>query len=308
MTRSEYADFKSEYILKRQEVLKRKLSAIEKKIYADILDKVFSKLDVVDGTVKSEANNLALTAEVDKLFDSFQRNEFKTVVEQIVGDFRGIGVKNKEYYKLVSDIQGNINSVYDKSKEQLNRSLGITPDGKVLPNGYIDRLSKDTTFKTSIKQALTSGIVGNVSLAELKSNLQAVIVGNEKVNGSLTRYFETNVIDTYNAYDRSLSTNFASSLGLNAFIYAGGKIKSSREFCRSHDGKVYTREEAEQWKNILNEEDGPIWNESKDGTYDPFRQMGGYRCRHSVDWISEKEAIRRRPDLKGYFEAKKATV
>ncbi len=42
-----------------------------------------------------------------------------------------------------------------------------------------------------------------------------------------------------------------------------------------------------------------MWSE---GTYEPLRDMGGHRCRHSPNFISNREAISRRPELKGVLE------
>ena len=138
MTRAQFAEYKTEYIDKRQRELRRLLSTMEKKIYSAILDKVFDSISTDSGVIQANQNNLALTAEVDKVFESLQRSEFQKVVSTIVSDFRGIAGKNAEYFKVMGEAQSSINTVYDRSKEQLNRSLGLS--GKQLTaGGFLDR-------------------------------------------------------------------------------------------------------------------------------------------------------------------------
>jgi hypothetical protein len=131
----------------------------------------------------------------------------------------------------------------------------------------------------------------------MQQDMKSLLVGDERTNGALTRYLNTNLLDTYQVHDRSAGKVFAAKIGLRAFIYAGGKIRDSRCFCSQNNGKVFTSDEADAWANELNAECGPIWNESVDGKYVGIERMGGYGCRHTPDWISAAEAIRRRPEL-----------
>ena len=95
-------------------------------------------------------------------------------------------------------------------------------------------------------------------------------------------------------HDRNVQKKYAERIGLRTFIYTGGLIQTSRDFCEDRNGKVFTIEEAEEWKDLN-------WD-GKPEIYNPLIDLGGYNCRHFPAWISAKEAIRRRPDLKQYFE------
>lgn len=76
------------------------------------------------------------------------------------------------------------------------------------------------------------------------------------------------------AYDQTLIT-FTSvltkNLGGARYLYTGGLIPSSRPFCTTHNGAVYTQQEIDS-----------IWNGSWQGKApgDPFVVRGGYNCRH----------------------------
>lgn len=73
-------------------------------------------------------------------------------------------------------------------------------------------------------------------------------------------------------------------------IYQGGLIQDSRQFCKERNNKVFTKAEIESWKELE-------W-EGKPENYDPFINVGGTGCRHTLDWISIELAVILRPDLK----------
>jgi len=60
--------------------------------------------------------------------------------------------------------------------------------------------------------------------------------------------------------------------GVERFVYRGGLVAGSREFCRSHNNKTYTEGEIRQiWSS-------QTWGGKRPG--DPFVTRGGYNCRH----------------------------
>lgn len=72
--------------------------------------------------------------------------------------------------------------------------------------------------------------------------------------------------------DAAFGIGLMKSQGVERFRYAGGTTATSREFCRSHDGKVYTEREIRQiWSS-------QTWGGKRPG--DPFVVRGGYNCRH----------------------------
>ncbi len=71
-------------------------------------------------------------------------------------------------------------------------------------------------------------------------------------------------------------------------IYEGGLIKTSRPFCKKHEGNVYTRDEIAAFDP----------KEAIPPNYNPFVDMGGYGCRHYYSWVPRAVAIMLRPDLK----------
>jgi hypothetical protein len=95
------------------------------------------------------------------------------------------------------------------------------------------------------------------------------------------------------------------------FIYQGGLINDSRDFCAAHNNKVWYYKEAFYWGEWTpSKGEYPSGYEIKQidiykvpsylnyPDYDPLIDRGGYNCRHSLGWISEDMAFVLRPELK----------
>ena len=299
MTRNELAQAKDEYIARRQKALRRNVSAIEAKIYAAIFDEVVKRLGVADGRVLSTAENKRLIARIDKIIEKAAGKQLAQIGAVVASDLSGIASANSRYFETVADVgKKQIAETRQAAQKALQRSLGLTEDNTIKSGAYLDRLLTTEPLQKSVKKTLLKGLTANVPIEKLKANLSDVVKGNANVDGKLTRYFDQAVSDTYNQYDRLIGQQFAKWLGLNAFIYAGGTIATTRCFCRERNGKVFTKDEADTWRNDLGGECSPQWNEDESGQYIPTIHLGGYNCRHSADWISDREAIRRRPELK----------
>jgi len=107
--------------------------------------------------------------------------------------------------------------------------------------------------------------------------------------GRLSKYYRNFTYDLYSQVDRTAGKVIADKIGMNKYaIYEGGLIKTSRKFCRERNGKVFTYDEIADFNPP----------EAKQPDYNPFVDLGGYGCRHHLNWIPYAIAISLRPDLK----------
>lgn len=167
--------------------------------------------------------------------------------------------------------------------------FGIGPDGSPLPGGLLSTYAGDTTVKRELLsygyRALTSG----VGLSEYRRGLTELVTGGADSGGLYTKLYNR-AYDTFNQTDRVLQGQAAESLGWDAFLYQGGLIASSRKFCKARNGKVWLRSEIEAWKALK--------FDGKPDPYEPFVQLGGYGCRHSLSGIPNLVALQLRPELR----------
>jgi len=119
------------------------------------------------------------------------------------------------------------------------------------------------------------------------------------------------IYNLYQHYDAAYNMYLAFEFGMKFFIYQGGLIVDSRDFCVAHNNKVWSMDEAESWR---------IWTPSKGAYpadyilkspskfevssylnypgYQPLIDRGGYNCRHGLGWISDEMAFSLRPELR----------
>lgn len=183
----------------------------------------------------------------------------------------------------------------------LETRFGITAAGEIVPGGYLSTLVGDTTAQRALLQYAYQAQASGVGLAGYRAGLEQLVVGNGPGKGLMHALYQE-AYDTYNQADRALSQVAAKELGLQAYLYQGGLIKSSRLFCRKRDGKVFTDFEIarfgtskDAYGGYTNKAEGMFSGKSE--PYDPVVDLGGYGCRHGLSPIPNVVALRMRADL-----------
>lgn len=302
MTVNQVADLKRKFIIQQQKLLGRQVSALEGKLYDAILNKLIAELEKSEGRIISNNKNIDLASSLNKIFDNINKSEYMPIIKSLSNDLNQIIVLNKTYFSIIEEDKKKLEKISKEVNSIMNKRLGLDTSGEVVSKGYLDRLITDSTLQNKVKEMTYKAITSGKRIEDYKSQIKRIITGDDKVVGSLEKHFQTFAYDTYTQVDRTTSKMYAVKLDLKAFVYAGGEISTSRCFCENNNGKVFTTEEAERWRGLLNQECGPIWNEDTDGSYDPLIDMGGYNCRHVADFISNTLAKKKRPDLVGVLD------
>lgn len=297
MSRSEIAQLKQKYIRDAEKRMQHSLSVIEKKLFDSIFNKLISELEKSDGKIISNGENVKLSTALDEIFKSFEQNEYLKIVNAFSLDLNRIGDLNDKYFEVVAEDQKKFKKAQKEVRSIMRERIGVNTEGKLKKDGYLDRLIKDNTLKQKVKELTFKAVTSGQPFDKYVARMERLIVGAPNVSGGLQKHFQQFAYDTFAQYNRTTSKLYATKLDLKVFIYQGGEIKTSRCFCIDRDGKVFTAEEAEKWKTLVNKECGPIME--KDSQYDPLIDLGGINCRHSTDYISNSMAIRLRPDLEG---------
>ena len=104
------------------------------------------------------------------------------------------------------------------------------------------------------------------------------VYASDRLGNNLRRYASVYAVDSLNQFSSTLTITTANEQGIDRFEYYGDLILDSRDFCRKHIDKIYTRAEIEKiWKGE--------WAGKAPG--DPFIVRGGYNCRHQ--WLPKVE-------------------
>lgn len=271
------------------------LNRLENQVKAsqrDLLETVLN--DFLDGMETDEAGNIKNTlankrrfSMFDQVFSRFAKDKGLEVVKGLSEGVGRVVDFNQQYYSafekpaILAPIHANV-------KETVNSWLGLSDRGSVQPNGYLDTLIKDPSVKNKIRDIALRGVISQAGYNETKTNLKNHIIGSGDNTGALERYYRNFAYDLYSVADRTSAKVYADKLKFNYAIYEGGLIETSREFCEEHNGKVYSREEIADFDPKV----------AKPPGYDPFTDLGGYGCRHHLNWVPDAVAFSMRPDLK----------
>jgi len=100
---------------------------------------------------------------------------------------------------------------------------------------------------------ITQAIISGENLSDLITELDTMIKGEKAITtdkrikkGIMERYLNTILTDSMNQYSANHNLAVSNELGLEFFLYEGGRSKDSRPFCIRYKNKYYHREEVEK--------------------------------------------------------------
>lgn len=246
------------------------------------------KLEVDEnGNVKNTLANKRKISLLDNVYQRYVQESGVKIVDTIVKGVSDVLDFNGKYYSVFTT-KAQLGKIMTDTRDQIGDWLGVTKRGGLVENGYLNRLLNDQTIRNTVRDSVFKSVVGQKGFFEVKKDLKNYIAGNPEKAGALQQYYRNFVYDTFSQVDRTQAKIFADKLGFQYAVYEGGIIKTSREFCRKKNGKVFTKQEIEQFNP----------KEAKPPNYNPFTDLGGYGCRHHLNWIPEAVAFSLRPDLR----------
>lgn len=269
--------------------LDKVLNSLVKRYQASLLSDVLEVLDEIerdeDGVILNNAANTAAIAKLDRVLSVIDFQAKAAIINQLIKGFANVISFNRSYFEFL-DPDLKVKPVSDAVMKDLKTWLGIGKGNKLKRNGYLDTLVGSTSLRNEIKQRTVGAVANRQGWAQTKKDIGGFIKGEGKALGAMERYYRNFTYDTFAQVDRRASEDFAERLGFEFAIYAGGLIETSRKFCREHNGNVYHISEIREFKP----------KEAIPPNYDPLTDLGGYGCRHSLNWIPNVLAVRLRGD------------
>lgn len=232
-----------------------------------------------------------------KVWAAFEEQSYMPLIESYVQDMRTIVELNEKYFGESIPTVG----LYER--------LGVTNTGKIIPDGYVSSIARDQTAKREVQQFLSrtkqlkfeqkvKADVKKLIKGEPAKPATTNTVATPAKPGVIKKFTDQNVVGTYNEADRVIQQDYADDSGLDAGMYTGGLIESSRPFCVARNRKVFIRSEIakfgtseDKFEGYSDKSKGLFNGKPKEG-YDPFTQCGGYRCRHHWSWLANEYAVR----------------
>lgn len=279
-TSREVSKIKSELIFQREQKIKGSLELQQQRLYESLLsDFVKVAKDKVDG---NKTDIYKLQRELNKQYEL----QFPDVLRETVKASLAANDLNQIYFSSLVD-SNRLDEIKDKTVKVINRSLGMDENNKIKTGGFMDRALEKKTVQKSFAKEVNTILSGSPDIVLMQTKLKEFITGTKGSTGLLERYYRTFANDLISNIDRTGSLVYANELELNNFYYGGGLLLSSRSFCVSKNGKIFSRAEAENWKDsaFITSMYG-----SNLSDYEPLINMGGYGCKHRADWITDELA------------------
>lgn len=262
--------------------LSRQAMALQRELYEIIRDKFLDSLQRdAKGNLLYNATNINRVNDMVRTWDYFREESFRPEVLNFGKDLLSI-VDVEAGYFLALGKEFNIPFEFDKVRDLISKQIGITLDKspKIIPDSYLDRLLQGSQVQDRVTNVVLENVSAKGSFSKLKGDLETLIVGNEEVNGAMEKYLRTYAYDTFSTVQRSIDLNVADTYGLTCFVYEGGLIKDSRQFCIDHLGQVICQDEIE----AIEAQD---W-QGKNPDVPFVISLGGYNCRHTAMWIPDE--------------------
>ena len=288
---------KEEFIDSQRSKMESTVIKQQSKLFNDIISRLIPELDIKDGQIQESAKNYRLISVLDKTYKDFQVNSASIFLGDIVKTTAKIATLSKNYFTVLGNIPERFDKVIETTDKLINLRLGLD-GGKLVRGGFLQSFFDSNTIGTELKQMTSKAVTSHVDLKDYVQMLQDKITGTEEYTGGLERQFQRYGYDLYSQYDAAYNKTLGNEFGFTYFIYQGGLVKDSREFCVEHNGKIYSVDEAQEWATWRSPTTGEVPSYLGYPGYDPLIDLGGYNCRHMLGWINDELAFAMRSDLK----------
>lgn len=247
-----------------------------------------------EGFILNNAFNLRLIGRIDRIFNRFNRLFADAHLKKFSADLLKVIPLTRRFYSGL----GVTETILDRAQRKtdlIKARLGLSDKDEIEKGGFLDTLRVAGAPKQQIKDFILTNISTNTGRADFERGVKDLVEGNRRQNrpGALSSYYRTFAGDTFNQITELANATFAQAAGLRFFIYEGSLIDTSRPFCEKRAGRVFSVEEAENWKN-----DKDLIDKKTKDSYKPLIERGRYNCRHFIKYISDELAFFLRPELR----------
>lgn len=254
---------------KLEEIVFRFIENYNLKVSKEIQDSILEFIDTLDTDLSMK----------ERLVRSKQINKFRAELEkvilagaladgynQLIAEYKELVGMANEYFSLLSISYDKLlyKEIYKDSILFLKESLTGAGINQFVVNPIVDKL-----YELNLK---------GIKKKDLKAFLKEFFDKNNITN----RYIEQITTDSLYQMTSNYQLKIAEDLNIEYYYYAGTRMKTSRQFCISRYGKVYTKKEVQSWAELT-------WQGKVPGTDKSsiFYYRGGYNCRHTLRPISK---------------------
>ena len=291
------------------DVIARLVLTVQESLRRKMIKELLPTFTLKDDKVANSIANQRRLAEVKDIFDIWAKNDGVRLADQIARSISTTSKLSEQYYYSTisrstaskTAINKAVNTTFKGMSSRYGISIGKTGAISARPGGYIISSITNDAVSRGLQSVIQKSILTGEPIRSLKQSIDTALgMGNN--SGILERNIIEAMPSPALVSDRELNVQVSQNLELNFAFFQGGTIKTTRDFCDLRNNKVFSREEiakfgtsADEYGGYTNKSAGEFQGKTKD--YNPFVDLGGYNCRHSLDWISDELAKTFRPEL-----------
>lgn len=285
-TRREASKLKQDYILKREGVIRSKISVKQQELYDKIIEEFIIQYQSTKdkGSAPNSREVNSLISKLEKSIKKYGLDTNPEILKEYISSSRSLGSLNLQYFSTLINDYDKLEEIKKKTDQILNDRFGVGEDGAIKKNGFLDKMVKDETIQKRIMKEVRKGVSTGIGIQDLRQKLKVLVIGEDDKLGAIQQYYNTFAKDILNSINGANNNIYRQELGLKSAYYAGGLIPTSRSLCLKNNGKIFSIEQIEALRNdpFIVKMYG-----DKISEYDPYELPGGYGCLHNWDWITE---------------------
>lgn len=248
------------------------MARVQNTLYESLLGVVKNlELDADGYILQNSANRKVLNDANAKIHEVFNSPAYTGAVSKSVAAISQIDELNSSYFTTIPKFAEN--KLFLKS---LQSSTIQTVEKYILQDGLQSQVIDP------LIQILNQNVNTGGKFSGMLDQIKTYITGNKDIEGRALSYSRNFLKDSLFQYSRSYQESVTRDLKLDWYLYAGGLIDTSREFCVERAGRYFRREEIESWA-------AQSWAGRHRNTTESsiFIFCGGYGCTHSLIPVDE---------------------
>lgn len=269
------------------------LTAIEAnqlELFNDLLSQI-SQLDTKRGNFIINSKNLAL---IDSIVSNLKKSMFDGKYVEALDRFI------TEYNKQTGIINSIVNATFNTfSEKQLYEQARLNSiEGMLL---LFDQPAAQVNLFTPLRSILYESVSSGSGFEDTVRAIREFMLSDNENLGNYMRYSRQVAFDAFAVSDRTYANVIHEDIGVLKYEYFGGTLPKSRCFCIERQGKVWSKEQLQQWGRRENIGSCEVtlksgrkgWKGINDATNEKtiFNYLGGWNCIHALIAVSpETEA------------------
>jgi hypothetical protein len=233
-----------------------------------------SKFYVDDTRLKDTIGNYNMVYKINDLFDEAYDIFITPFLVWYASTLMESANISRKYFEDLGE------KTSDKDTEYVAAMVGYV-GGRVVKNSFLWNLGHMGELRQRLQDMVINAISSTQKLSVAIRNIKPIFKSSKKSRSTLSKYYLKFAYEPIMHILSTTSYRLAKKYGYTHFAYSGGLVEKSRSFCIERNGNTYTLEEGKSWNNL-------DWNGKIDGL-DFFIQIGGYNCRHYLEFKKTDE-------------------